>query len=431
MSIFAEKAKSPQNAAPARAEIPARGFRQSPEVSSVLYRSPEPGVAHLDAQGGELQEERSTALQTGRNPDDPENSPRDAIRKALREAAANPPIRPGSWSQQELMIPWVNPGHLWFLPRIQERMRALAEMEARERVDMGPKGKINHTVESRMEHWEPKFRDSVNYVLYIREGDKQDKRLKELHVQEAALVKSAPANLIEQVEALRRTHQQTWQEEVDRAADRFVILANNEAQFATVRQKASPVAVYGLPEDLEGTVTLTDHKDTLAQGPDARPVAPSVVVFMKEVQKQTGTKVIAANYADHESFSPRAGPEKVGKYSIDVYPWIKADAEGFYEHEPVVKFFLAADRAATATNVAWMAYYNDFAVAKEVNEKLGKLRIKFSGAHDGPGGKGSIHHGPAPYLLHIHFNIMPTALAEKYFADKEEAKKKAKKDTKP
>jgi hypothetical protein len=31
---------------------------------------------------------------------------------------------------------------------------------------------------------------------------------------------------------------------------------------------------------------------------------------------------------------------------------------------------------------------------------------------------GSIHHGPAPYLLHVHFNIMPKLLATAYVVGK-------------
>jgi hypothetical protein len=416
MSLFAETTKKPQNVAFPRAEIPARGIRQSPEVRAILR----PDVAYLDAQGGEMQEETATYA--------PVSQPRDAVRKALREASANPPQQapeptvPGDRTQQAHLIPKVDSNDLWFLPRIQERMRAVAaETEARERVNVGPRGEVKRTVEALMAYWGPKFSDSVNYILYLREGDKRQARLQKLRAAEEALVKSAPADLVEQVEALRRLHQQKWQEEVDRAADRFIILASNEGQFVTVRQNAKPVAIYGLPETFEGTVELADHKDTLVQGRGAVPTSPSVVVFMKEVQKQTGTKVLAGNYDRHERYSPYVGAaEEVGKYSFDVDPgaWIKTNAEGFYDRAALVNFFLGVERAAGVTQIAWKAFYNDFAVAKEVNETIGKRRIEFSGAGGGPGGEGSIHHGPAPYILHIHFNIMPNALAGQYFAGK-------------
>jgi hypothetical protein len=68
------------------------------------------------------------------------------------------------------------------------------------------------------------------------------------------------------------------------------------------------------------------------------------------------------------------------------------------EHE-----FKAADRAAQNTGIEWVALYNDFEVARTVNETLKERHIGFAGGSK----DGSIHHGPAPYLLHIHFNIMP------------------------
>jgi hypothetical protein len=429
MGTFAEKTKGPHNSAPAKAEIPAQRIRQSPEVRSVLYPSrttggPEPGVAHLDSQGGELQEEPSAELQRSRKPEEPASRPPlDVLGNVVPDALKNPsPTVPGDLIQQMETVPRVNLSFLWWLPRIQERIVAAAAVtEARERANVGPRGQVNHTVAAMTKYWEQKFYDSMTYILYVREGDKQKRRLDQLAAEEAALMKAAPADLVARVEALRRLHQKKWQEEYDRAADRFVVLAANEGLFLTARQNARQINIFGLPEYLEGTVELTDHKDTLVQGKDARPTSPSVVVFMKEVQKQTGTKVLAGNYPDHEKHSPHVGDrDEVGKYSFDVDlgAWIKINSEGFYDREAVIKFFLAVDRAASATRMAWMAFYNDFAVARQVNETLGIKRIGFSGAGDTKQQKGSIHHGPAPYLLHIHFNIMPNDLAAQYFAGK-------------
>jgi hypothetical protein len=64
--------------------------------------------------------------------------------------------------------------------------------------------------------------------------------------------------------------------------------------------------------------------------------------------------------------------------------------------------------------MAWVAFYNDFEVAKTVNEKLGGLHAGFSGGGHPPFQKGSFHHGPEPYILHIHFNIMPIKLKETF-----------------
>lgn len=85
----------------------------------------------------------------------------------------------------------------------------------------------------------------------------------------------------------------------------------------------------------------------------------------------------------------------------------------------MIKFFFDVDRAASSAGIVWIALYNNFDVAKAVNEKLGKRRVGFSdGGSAGPGKEGSIHHGPAPYLLHVHFNIMPISTAGQYIASK-------------
>jgi hypothetical protein len=47
-------------------------------------------------------------------------------------------------------------------------------------------------------------------------------------------------------------------------------------------------------------------------------------------------------------------------------------------------------------------------------ESVGKGRIWFSGG----GGEGTFHHGPVPYILHIHFNLMPTDLASNFLVGK-------------
>ena len=64
--------------------------------------------------------------------------------------------------------------------------------------------------------------------------------------------------------------------------------------------------------------------------------------------------------------------------------------------------------------IEWDAFYNDASVIKEVNDTIGKQRLVFSGG----GGHGTYHHGPDPYILHEHFNIMPTDLAAVYLVGK-------------
>jgi hypothetical protein len=422
--VFAERARRRQPIAPARSGVPLR-FRQGHEVSSILHpriagRSG-PVVARFDAKGGELQEERSEALRQGRNPDEPGKKPVDALDEALREAIRNPqprppePTAPGDVGQQRRTLVSVDPFDLWRLARIQQRMQVLAnETEARERATVGAGGTVTHTAANMMDYWKLRFVGSVDYILYLRGAGKREPLLKKLRDAEAKLVKSAPADLVTQVEALRQTYKDKWQQEIDRAADQFVVLASNESQFLTVPQRARRVSIFGLPERLEGIVDAAANPATVARG--STPVAPSVVTFIAAVQRESGlTRVKASNYTDHEKHSPYFGNvDDVGKYSFDVHldGLIGINAEGFYEREPLIRFLLAVERAAVATDIAWIALYNDFEVARTVNERLGERRIGFSGG----GRDGSIHHGPAPYLLHLHFNIMPRSLAGQFLA---------------
>jgi hypothetical protein len=386
-----------------------------------------PVLARFDVAGAERQRERSEAIQHGLDPDDPRSKPApDDLREKAREAARNPPPRPpepiipGDPTQQHRTLAQVDGIELWRLPRIQSQMQTIAaQTEARERATVGPSGTVKHTAEAMLDYWRIHFAESVEYILYTRGGGRHAPLLKQLRAEEAKLVKAAPADLVDQVKALRERFAEKWRQEVDRAADRFVIVAENEGKYLTIHQAADPVSIYGLPKDLEPEVEASAAPDQINKG--SKPVAESVVTFMKAVQKESGLKkALADNYTDHEKHSPYLGNiENVGKYSFDVDlgGLIKVNAEGFYEREPLIKFFLAVDRAATATGIAWIALYNDFEVIKTVNERLGKHRLGFAGGYSaGPGQEGSIHHGPAPYILHIHFNIMPIATAGQYVA---------------
>lgn len=372
----------------------------------------------------------------------------DPVEEALREANSKPdqprdpePILPGHPGQQARAIPKVYPDELWALPRIQDGLRAVAEeTEAREKATLKPGETGHRTVANQFAYWEQRFIDSVDYILYRREGGQQALLRRELRAQEELLMQSSPmvrsknnppprntpemfrdmGRLVElnaKVEALRRTYSERWKEFVDRTADRFVTLVSHHSRFLTVSQAAKPVAVYGLPA-FEREFEVADQPKVLAE--KSTPVAESVITFWKAVQDESGLKTtMIGNYDNHEKHSPYLGNmQEIGKYSFDVHLPFKINAEGFYEREPLIQFFLAVERASKAKDIAWIALYNDFEVAKRVNESLNKRRIGFSGMGSTKDDPGSIHHGPSPYLLHIHFNIMPIALAGQYLANK-------------
>jgi hypothetical protein len=140
---------------------------------------------------------------------------------------------------------------------------------------------------------------------------------------------------------------------------------------------------------------------------------------MAAVQKAWGKAVVAENYLDHEKSNAYVGNSNgIGKYSFDVHLPVAAQSDGFYEHGATVAFFMAVEQAANAADIEWMALYNDASVANAVNKSVGVRRIYFSGgggpSNAPPEKEGSFHHGPAPYILHIHFNIMPKHLVRSF-----------------
>jgi hypothetical protein len=382
-----------------------------------------PVIARYPKEGEEQQQRQSEAIQHGLDPDAPITEPLDPFHQHVQDLLRHPlpqppaPTLPGSQFQQEDAIPDVRPIDLFNQPKIQSDLKAIADAaEAQEAAKPG--GKVEHTADKLMAYWKDRFVNSVDYILYRRGGGKRQPVLKRLHDEEVKLVKSNPADIVAQVEALRRKLQSDWLTEVQVAADEFVVLAENEAKFVTIHQAAKSVKVFGLPESMEGTVKASDHPDVLEAS--STPVAPSVVQFMEAVQKESKIKAVAENYPAHEKANPWVGdPKGIGKYSFDVHldGFVKKNDQGFYDQAPVIDYFLAVERAA-ATEFEWDAFYNDFEVAKAVNEKLGKMRIGFSGGGGAPPfSQGSFHHGPAPYVLHIHFNIMPIKLKEKFDRD--------------
>jgi hypothetical protein len=212
-----------------------------------------------------------------------------------------------------------------------------------------------------------------------------------------------------------------WQRDIEHAAARFLVLARNHADYLSVHQNADPVILYGLPEWLEGTVPASANPGLVEQAADSPGYSPTVIRLLRALRGVYTGRMKVSNYGGHARSNMYVGDvEGVGEYSFDVHLHAAINDDGFYEHAAAVGFFLALDQAARATDTAWVAYYNDFAVMREVNERLHKLRIGFVGADTPrqakPGEEASLHHGPEPYILHIHVNVMPKKLAAQFFA---------------
>jgi hypothetical protein len=409
---------------------------------------PQVPLAHFDAAGAKRYEEHAGVLRHGGDPNAPVHHQRDAFDDALRDAAAQSArtagILPGDHQQQEDTISEPDLEGLWQLPHVQAAFQALAQhMEAF--------GQGRPDAAFWLRYWHARFTASVRYILVVRPthpyADKAAKKprrvtyaartahLLKLRDAEADLLAHPPTRgggeenamramgLVHAAREVRDAARAEWLDEVNQAADRFLVVAENEARFRTEGQNAREVQVYGLPEQLEGTLPASAFPKLFDQ--DAPGFSPSTARFMTALQQASGQQVLAINYGGHELANPFVGErEDVGLYSFDLQPNIAKDTSGFYEHDAAVKFFLAMEQAGQETGIAWTAYYNDFSVAKEVNEHIGWRRIGFSGgggpANARPDEEGSFHHGPAPYILHIHVNIMPTRLAQQYFAGRED-----------
>ena len=387
-------------------------FAPPPRISQTPLQ-----IACFDPRGAELAQARTDALAHGTSQGDEVSQKEE---QAIQSFVA--PTRPGDFLQQDHTVRKVVPEELVELPRVQSKIAALAtETEERERVAAGPRGKVAHTADKLEEYWKARFVASVRYILYERtfkDGkDRRSFKLSTLRSEEQKLIKANASDVVAQVESLRGRFKTDWQADIDRAVDRFLVLAGEQSKFLT-RKPAAAVKVTSLPESVEGApIGPTGHPE-LEKG--ASPVAPAVLEFVKAIRAETGMNVVAENYPRHELENvhvPVSDPKDVGKYSFDVHldGLIATNAEGFYEREPTIRFFLAVDRAATTADVAWIALYNDFEVASAVNDRLGAEHIGFSGGGGPRGAIGQFHHGPAPYILHVHFNIMPKEKAEKFF----------------
>ena len=444
------------------AEVPPVDFSfpsAGPTTSDAVPGKGIPAAERFDAEAAKRNEQRAEVPRHGGDPNAPELSepgvPDDVLREATKDlardwAAAVPDtpavgVIPGDADQQQQVIAVVDPEELWQLPHIQDIFRNLAaHMAASVRARNKATGPGTDPADW-LDYWHGRFTASVRHILEVRpthsyvdkKTGKKSHPARTAHLlmlrdAEAQVSTRPPASdhgaevtamwalgVVTRIEELRRAAREEWLREVTTAADQFVVVAQNETRFRGEDQNAKPVAVYGLPEDLEGTVPASAFPAQLQ--PTEAGFSPSVAKFVAALQAASGTHVQAINYGGHEEANPLVGDRKsTGKYSFDLIPDIEKNASGFYDHDKVVRFFLAIEQASQATGIAWTAYYNDFGVAKEVNEQVRYQRVGFSGggspANPTPETRGSLHHGPAPYILHIHVNIMPRALAAQFFA---------------
>jgi hypothetical protein len=394
-------------------------------LAALLGTTGAPGPA-CDAAGapGSIGWPQLMAEQIRQEPRSP--NPFDPFEAVLREELRKPrpsrprapePVVPGDAAQQAEVFK-LRPWQVFERPEISDAITQLAEqVEAFERTAHPSATRVK---ERNVERWRDRFEASLEYILTDRRTRRDPAKPKvsvtarmhfrrRLELEETKLAKQFQGEeLVAQVTALRAQLGVEWEQTVEQAARGFVQIATNEAHLMTLSNRPAPAMVLGLPADMEPTKTSDDAPKQLEK--DATPVAASVVRFMAAVQAESGDPSVAENYAGHELANAHFPGTVVGHYSFDIHPKISEDPTGFYDHTKIVKYFLAMDRAAKTTNIEWMAFYNDAAVVREVNDTLGTGHVGFSGG----GGGGKFHHGPAPYILHVHVNIMPKDLEAKF-----------------
>jgi hypothetical protein len=126
-------------------------------------------------------------------------------------------------------------------------------------------------------------------------------------------------------------------------------------------------------------------------------IAPGLATFLTALTKSSG---------DFEATNRKKGHSTVfyqnQGMSVDVYLPKKTSDGLWWDVGTAVKFLTAVDALAGTGDfkgTRWMALYNHFDVADQVNKKVKNGGIRFRGAD-------VTYHGPDPALLHIHLEVV-------------------------
>ena len=135
----------------------------------------------------------------------------------------------------------------------------------------------------------------------------------------------------------------------------------------------------------------------LVRHSDKYPVAPLVVRFMQKLL-QIHPGVRADTYGNHG-----LGPFRGRGHSIDL--WLgRTDSRGFYPRDEAIALLRAVHQASQEVGAEWRVLYNDYSVARVLNQETRARRVAFIGnVH-----QGSLNwHGPHPLILHFHLDLAP------------------------
>ena len=79
----------------------------------------------------------------------------------------------------------------------------------------------------------------------------------------------------------------------------------------------------------------------------------------------------------------------------------RKDSRGFWDRSAAISFLMNLDKTANSFGARWRVLYNDFSVAKAVNEATGARNVEFMGDSSG----NLNWHGPDPLILHFHLDL--------------------------
>lgn len=125
------------------------------------------------------------------------------------------------------------------------------------------------------------------------------------------------------------------------------------------------------------------------------PVDPAVNTFIHALAA-LHSRFAANNYAGHGG-----GAFRGRGLSLDLTLRGSLDERGFYPRQSAVDFLLLVHQAAQQSNLEWRVLYNDFAVARAVNQRTGARHVGFVGDSSG----NLNWHGPL--VLHFHLDLSP------------------------
>ena len=128
-------------------------------------------------------------------------------------------------------------------------------------------------------------------------------------------------------------------------------------------------------------------------------VLPTTATFVLRLIDAYGTRFTANNYPGHGggSFSGR------GRSLHLTIP--ERTPEGFFEPNAAIRLALAIDQAAAAVGAGWRVLYDDFAVARAVNEHLGSRRIVEMANTERSGGRITNINWHGPLVNHFHLDL--------------------------